>query len=30
LKSTFEIGPGSGGSAIHLYSGVLSVFSSPS
>jgi small ligand-binding sensory domain FIST len=30
LKSSFEIGPGLGGSAIHLYAGVLSVFCSPS
>jgi small ligand-binding sensory domain FIST len=30
LKSAFEIGPGRGGSAIHMYSGVLSVFSAPS
>jgi len=30
LKSAFEIGPGRQGSAIHMYSGVLSVFSSPS
>jgi small ligand-binding sensory domain FIST len=29
-KSAFELGPAPGGSAIHLYSGVLSVFSSPS
>lgn len=30
LKSPFEIGPGRRGPAIHLYSGVLSLFCSPS
>lgn len=30
IRSSFEIGPGRIGSTIHLYSGVLSVFGSPS
>jgi len=30
IRTSFEIGPGRLGSTIHLYSGVLSLFGSPS